>query len=544
MPQRPVELPDNVPDCHAVILRQAEQIESLEARVDQLLARVDELVTEVNDLKRQLYGPRRERFVSPQPDEEEPPSTSPPQSAGEERRPPRTSSGRRPRTFDASIPREKVYHPLREEDVPAEIWHHPQARRFYRFVREELELPQRRLRVIEHYQEVIVMDDPQTAQSTLQAARAGQPILERCYVGPSLLAYLAVSRFADHIPYYREEDILGRTGFTIHRSTQWRWMRGLAKLLDPLVKRMRQRTLLSRVLGIDETPCPLICPELDRTRSAYLYAQYGDAAHPYDCYYFASHKTRENIQNILGNYQGYLQSDAYICYELITAASENRLIGVGCWAHARRKLEPLIAAGPHRQATWILTEIQKLYDIEDRAKDFTDEARHALRQAESRVIVESIKRWLDERDQQELPRSPLRQGVNYLLKRWEAFQRFLEDGAIRLDNNCTEAAIRGPVMGKKAWLFFGNEAGGETAATLFTIMMTCKRHAIDVQAYLVDVLARIKQATPEELDCLLPDRWIQQHPHARVRQRVKESAAAAHRKRTRRARRRALATSR
>ena len=421
--------------------------------------------------------------------------------------------------------------------------HHPRARRFFRFVREEVELPQRRLRVIEHYQEVIVVDDDDSIHSTLQTANVPEPVLDRCYVGPSLLAYLAVSRFADHIPYYREEDILARTGFTIHRSTQWRWMRGLAKLLEPLVKLIRQRTLQSYVLGIDETPCPLICPELDRTRSSYLYAQYGDAVHPYDCFYFASHKTRENIQAILGDYQGYLQSDAYICYELITAASDNQLIGVGCWAHARRKFEPLVEAGPHPHATWILTEIQKLYDIEDRAKDMTDEARHALRQIESRPIVESIQSWLDARDEEELPRSPLREGVNYLKKRWEVFERFLESGAIRLDNNCTEAALKGPVMGKKAWLFFGNEQGGATAAALFTVMMTCKRHAIDVQAYLVDVMQHIKQATPEQLESLLPDRWIEQHPEARVRQRVKESHAAAQRKRTRRAQRRALAAS-
>lgn len=544
MPRRPVELPDNLPDCHALILRQAERIETLEARVDELLARVDGLVAEVAGLKRQLHGSRRERFVAPRSDDELQPPAAVAEPDPAEPRPPRTSRGRRPRVIDPSIPREKRYHPLREEDVPAEIWRHPRARRFYRFVREELELPQRRLCVIEHYQEVIVVDDEAADQSALQAARVPEPILDRCYAGPSLLAYLGVSRFADHIPYYREEDVLARTGFALHRSTQWRWMRGLAELLQRLVDLMRRRTRLSQVLGIDETPCPLICPELERTRSAYLYAQYGDAAHPYDCYYFASHKTRENIQAILGDYRGYLQSDAYICYELITAASENQLIAVGCWAHARRKFEPLIAAGPHPQATWILTEIQKLYDVEDRAKDLTDEARHELRQLESRPIVASIRRWLDERDEQELPRSPLREGVNYLRKRWEAFERFLELGAIRLDNNCTEAALKGPVMGKKAWLFFGNETGGETAAALFTIMMTCKRHAIDVQAYLVDVLQQIKQATPEQLESLLPDRWIERHPEARVRQRVQESHAAAHRKRTRRARRRAMAAGR
>lgn len=542
MPKKPVKLPNNLADCHALIRRQAARIEKLETHVEKLTGQIDKLTAEVGSLRRQLSGPRRERFVVDEPEEPPQAPRPPPDACPAEPKPRRTSPGRRPRKIDPSIPREKVYHPLREEDVPAEIWNHPRARRFFRFVREELELPQRRLRVIEHYQEVIVVDDDETVQSTMQAADMPSPLLDRCYVGPSLLAYLAVSRFADHIPYYREEDVLGRSGFSIHRSTQWRWMRGLDKLLDPLVGLMRQRTHESKVLGIDETPCPLICPELARTRSSYLYAEYGDAAHPYDCYSFASRKTRENIQRILGDYQGYLQSDAYICYELITAASDNRLIGVGCWAHARRKYEPLVVDGPHPQATWILKEIQKLYDIEDRAREMTDEARHALRQAESRPIVESIKRWLDERDRQELPRSPLREGVNYLRKRWEAFERFLESGAIRLDNNCTEAAIKGPVMGKKAWLFFGNETGGKTAATLFTLMMTCKRHAIDPQAYLVDVLGRIKKATAEQLEELLPDRWIKQHPEARVRQRVQESHAAAYRKRIRRAaRRRALA---
>jgi transposase len=541
MLKRPVELPDNLPECHAIILRQAERIEELEAQVEELRAQVADLMAEVKRLQRELYGSRRERFAPNEP--EQPPAPPPPPSeeSSAEPKPPRTSKGRQPRTIDPSIPREKRYHPLREADVPPEIWNHPRARRFYRFVREELELPERRLRVIEHYQEVIVVDEEETGQSTLQAAGGAEPLLDRCYAGPSLLAYLAVSRFGDHIPYYREEDILARSGVSIHRSTQWRWMRGVSEMVQPLTELMAQRVHQSHVLGIDETPCPLRCPELCRTRSSYVYAQYGDAGHPYNCYSFASHKTRQNIEAILGDYEGYLQSDAYICYELITAASENQLTAVGCWAHARRKFEPLVLEGSHPQATWILTQIRKLYDIEDRAKDMTDEARHTLRQIESRPIVESIKRWLDERDEHELPRSPLREGVNYLKKRWEAFTRFLENGAIPLDNNSTEAALKGPVMGKKAWLFFGNEQGGETAATLFTLVMTCKRHCIDPHAYLVDVLRRIKNATPEELESLLPDRWIEQHPEARVRQRVRESQAAALRKRQRRAERRAAA---
>ena len=207
-------------------------------------------------------------------------------------------------------------------------------------------------------------------------------------------------------------------------------------------------------------PVTFFAPNCGRTRSSYLYAQYGDSAHPYVYFAFASHKDEENVRRIVGSYEGYLQSDAYICYELIAAASENRILAVGCWAHARRKFEPLIEAGPHPQAAWILGEIQKLYDIEDRARDMTDSQRLALRQAESRPIVDGIRNWLDERDREELPKSPLRAGVNYLCNRWEAFERFLEDGAIPIDNNRTEAVIKGPVMGKKAWLFFGNENGG------------------------------------------------------------------------------------
>ncbi len=543
----PVELPDNLPACHAIILRQAEVIESLTAQVEELLTGMERLNRDLATVKRQLFGSRRERFVADRGDDQteeevaveqrgfqpELPADEPQVRAAA-----RTSRGRQKRVMDASIPREKVLHPLDERQVPPELWNDPRAKRFFRFVREEVELQEARVRVLEHYEEVIVLEDEVAGESRMLAASAPEPLIDRCYVGVALLAYLVASRFADHIPYYREEDILARVGFSIHRATQWRWMRALAAIVLPLVELIRQRVMQSRVQGIDETPCPILCPELGRTRSAYLYAQYGDSAHPYVCFAFAAHKNEENVRRIVASYEGYLQSDAYICYELITAASENRIIAVGCWAHARRKFEPLVEAGPHPQATWILREIQKLYDIEDRAREMTDRQRLALRQAESRPIVAGIRTWLDERDREELPRSPLRPGVNYLRNRWEAFERFLEDGAIPIDNNRTEAMIKGPVMGKKAWLFFGNENAGETAAILYTLTMSCKRHSIDVQAYLVDVFRRIRTTMPPDLESLLPDRWLQAHPEARVTQRVQESHAAAARKRRRRALRR------
>ncbi len=586
MAARHVELPDNLPDCHALILRQAETIERLEARVEEqqktieaqqrtieglnrhidklnqhiekLNGQIDHLQRDVATLKRALYGSRRERFIAPEqpPTPLELPSAAPLPSAEvaenlaqreEPARPPRTSQGRRPRRIDA-LPRERVEHRLQEQDVPAELWNHPRARRFFRPVREEVELQRTSLRVIEHYEEVLVVDDDSQTASRMVTARAPAPLVERCYAGPALLSHLSASRFADHLPYYRDEEILARAGFPIHRATQWRWMRALAELVRPLVERIRQQLLLSRVLGIDETPCPILCPERGRTRSAYLYAKVGDAEHPYVSFEFAAHKSAENVRRIVGDYAGYLQSDAYICYELVAASRPEAIVPVACWAHGRRKFEPLVQDGPHPHATWILEQIQKLYDIEDRAREWTDPARHALRQAESRPIVDAIELWLAERDQQELPKSPLRAGVNYFWNRWESFRRFLEDGAIPIDNNRTEAVIKGPVMGKKAWLFLGNEPAGETAATFYTLTMSCRRHAIDVEAYLVDVfrrLAAMKSTTKlgsdvdlAELDALLPDRWIAAHPEARVTQRVQESHAAATRKRERRARRR------
>ncbi len=567
---RRTELPQTVEECHQLIWE-------LYDIIDALLARVAKL-------ERQLYGTRRERFIADEselgdedPSARDSPYGNPPSAdestlaldgslaesstpsdnrpsdgpAPEEPASPstvefqptsvkskRTSSGRRARAYPSDAPRVRVYHPLDESTIPADVLYHPRARRFYRFVREEVDLPRRQIRILEHYQEVIAADDLREVSSTMIAAPVPEPLIDRCFAGNSLLAYLAVSRFADHLPYYREEDIIRRSGIFIARSTQWRWMRSLGSLLLPLVDLMRRRLLVCHVLGIDETPCPILDPTLPRTRKAYLYAQYGDEGQPYVGYYFADHKTRANIETMLAGFQGVLQSDAYICYELITAASLDKIQPAACWAHGRRKFEPLLVKGKHPQASWVLREIQQLYDVEDRARAMSNDDRQALRQRESGTIVERIHAWLLDRDAHERPRAALRQGVNYFLKRWTAFTRFLDDGAIYLDNNRTESVIKGPVMGKKAWLFLGNARGGETAAVMYTLIMSCKRHCIDPLAYLNDVLDRIKTAGPDELEAMLPDRWIESHPDARMKERVQESHAAADRKRVRRAIRR------
>lgn len=570
MSGRRIDLPQTVEACHQLIL--------------ELYETIDELHTRIAELERELYGAKRERFIADQDDDEDeatephestpidptlpcdndqsssvtesaaddtadadsgtseteslddspPPDHADPTTA----KPRRSSAGRRRRVYPPDMPRVKVYHPLDESQIPADLLHDPRARRFYRLVREEIEMPQRQVRIVEHYQEVIAVDQVDEVKTTMIAARLPEPLIERCLAGNSLLAYFAASRFADHLPYYREEDIIRRSGLSIPRSTQWRWMRKLGQAVLPLVEFIRQRLLMCEVLGIDETPCPILDPNLPHTRKAYLYAQYGDESQPYVGYYFADHKTRGNIEQMLTGFQGILQSDAYICYELITAASLDQIKPAACWVHGRRKFEPLLVPGKKTPARWILIEIQKLYDVEDRARGLSNDDRQTLRQVESRPIVERIHQWLLDCDARERPRSPLRKGVNYFLKRWSAFTRFLDNGAIPMDNNRTEAAIKGPVMGKKGWLFFGNASGGETAAIMYTIVMTCKRHRVDPYAYLCDVLNHIKTTSKDDLESLMPHRWIYSHPEAYLQERAQESHAAAYRKRTRRAMRR------
>ena len=185
-----------------------------------------------------------------------------------------------------------------------------------------------------------------------------------------------------------------------------------------------------------------------------------------------------------------------------------------------------------------LAYIQRLYDIEDRGRELTDQQRYELRQREAAPIVAEFHQWLVRQHEQELPKSKLRGAIAYMLNRWEAFERYLECGRIPIDNNRTEGVLKNPVIGKKNWLFFGNPHGGRTAAILLTLTMSCKRHNIDPFAYLRDVYTRLPTMADWELESLLPDRWIQEHPEHRIQERVGEAQQRAGRKRAKRAARR------
>jgi transposase len=563
------ELPDDLPSCHARIAQlQAElqaattRIESLQsaatdatahtAHLETLLAEyqdtivdqqqtIDNLAADNALLKRSLFGSRRERYT------DDPAQgllfdattldTPPAASESEEPKPEkkkRTSKGRQPRVFPEFLPREELRLHLKPEDIPETMRDNPNTRRFFKKIGETVELIPMQLKVIEQLQEVIVLDQPDETTMIVTAPRP-QPLIHS-FAGPSLWAYLTVSRFADHLPYYRLEDILGRSGFRIDRSTLCRWMRGLAEGVTPLVDLMWELALQSSVLGMDETPVMELGGP-GRTLKGYLWAGVGDARHPYDCFFYSSDRRCIRPEAMLTGFQGYLTADAYVAYERIGELWPG-VVKASCWVHGRRKFEACHHLGATPQTTTAMAYFRKLFDIDAQYRTCSDEQRWAARLEKSKPIVESFHAWLESERLRQLPKSKLMGAINYMLTRWESFTRFLESGEVPMENNAAERALKYPILGRKAWLFFGNQTAGETAAKLFTLTKSCNRHRIDPLAYLQDVYTRLPTTSPDELPSLLPDRWIQEHPQHLVSERVYEALERAQRARERRDERR------
>lgn len=565
-PSRP-ELPTDVDSCHALIEQLRAELQTAATEAAKAAGRIAQLETLVADqqekitdqqqtigqlsadnalLKRSLFGSRRERF-RPHPDQlllfdttspesPEPNDKPDPPTEGKPKRK-RTSKGRQARVFPEFLPREEQRHYLNPEDIPEEMRDHPDARRFFKKVGETLEMIPMQLKVIEQLQEVIALDRPD--ETTTMAAAKRPASLIQSFAGPSLWAYLTVSRFADHLPYYRLEDILGRSGFRIDRSTQWRWMRGLARGVTPLVDLMWNRARQSAVLGMDETPVMELGGP-GRTLKGYLWVGVGDANHPYDCFFYTSNRQSVGPESMLTGFEGYLTADAYVGYERIAQLWPG-VIKTSCWVHGRRKFEACHHLGATDQTRTAMAYFQQLFDIEDMYRASPDDVRLAARLDKSKPLVESFHKWLESEQVKQLPKAKLTGAINYMLNRWESFTRFLESGAIPMDNNAAERALKYPILGRKAWLFFGNQTAGETAAKLFTLTKTCNRHRIDTYAYLQDIYTRLPTTSPDELPQLLPDRWIEEHPQHRIQQRVAEALDRAQRVRERRAERRRAA---
>ncbi len=353
--------------------------------------------------------------------------------------------------------------------------------------------------------------------------------------GPGLISEVLVSKFGDHLPLYRLEDILVRSGVYIARSTLCDWVKFAAELFEPLYELQRKLVLQSTVMWTDDTPVTVI-GGLQGSFQGHFWTYIG-YERPYSVYDFTKSRSRDGPAKFLPGFTGYLHADAFTGYDAIFLGSQATIQEVACWAHARRKFFDAVKSYP-RESHQVLEWIRQLYDIEDRARAWSPEARLQLRVAESIPVLDKIEAYLSGLAGSVLPKSSLAKAVNYARNQWAALRRYTEDGRLTIDNNVSERTLRHQAIGRKNWLFLGSEAAGPRAAVLCTILAGAKRHRIEPWCYVRDLLLRLHADDPR-LDEMLPDRWAAAHPEAVLTHRLDESRAKAARTRARRAHRRA-----
>jgi transposase len=338
------------------------------------------------------------------------------------------------------------------------------------------------------------------------ADKPQQPI-DKGMAGPGLLAYIVTSKYADYLPLYRLEAIFQRNGFEIDRATQSVWCADVADLLRPLYQRMVRRVLESHLVCTDDTIMPMLAPPCRNCRKARMWVYIGDEHNPYNVFDFTLGRGREGPLAFLKGYKQTLLADAYGGYDGVVVG--NDITRAGCWAHARRKFVDADKSQP-RIAAEAVGFIKRLYAIEDQAR--AADARLALRQSESVPLLAAFKDKLHGWRDQLLPKHPMAQAIAYALNQWPELNVFASDGAVPIDNNVSEREMKRVVLNRKNSLFVGNQRGGRTAAVLSSLTSTCRRHAIDPQHYLTQLLTNLPATPISQLDQWLPDRW--KHTHA------------------------------
>lgn len=320
----------------------------------------------------------------------------------------------------------------------------------------------------------------------------------------SMIAYVATSKFADHLPLHRLEGIFRRHGLELVRSTMCGWLAAGADVLKPLYERMKWRVLTSRIIWTDDTPVDMQDRNHEKNiREARTWVYIGDQDNALTVYDFTDSRKRDGPANFLRSFRGYLQADAYGGYDGIYATKFVK--EVACWAHARRKFKEALNSNK-RTAGRALRYIQVLYRIERRYAGRDENERLAIRQSRSRRVLAMFKKWLDVQVAIAL-KGPLAKAVKYTLNQWEALNRYTDDGELSIDNNKAERALRSVAVGRKNWMFIGSQAGGEYAAIWSSLIASCKQQNVEPLAYLTDVFNKLSGDSEVDLDSLLPDQW-------------------------------------
>ena len=515
-------LPNDVETLQSMVAEQSSTIE-------QLTSKLTKLEHHLQQLLRARYGPRGEKI--------DPNQLALFETSGEVKSPSeggqpepvtvikehRRGGGGRKKLPD-HLPREIIEHDLSSQEKCCPDCGHERSR-IGEEASEQLEYTPPVLKVLRHLRFKYAC---RHCGEQVQVAPPVPKPIAKGLAGPGLLAALVTSKYADHLPLYRLEDIFARSGVEIPRSTLCRWALATAEILRPLQQLMIERVLQSKVIHTDDTPMPVLDPELSKTRTARLWVYAGDWQNQYTVYDYTTSRKRDGPVEFLKGFSGYLQADAYGGYDGIYAAGAVQQ--VLCWAHARRKFFEARTVQPE-EAHAALAFIARLYDVERTLSDErypvheTSNLRHIMRrwhrtrrrrrQKESLPTLAEFHEWLQAAQHRVLPKSPVGQAIGYVLPRWQGLVRYCEDGVLSIDNNLSERMIRPLAIGRKNYLFFGSDDGGRAAAVLYSVMASAKTYHLEPFAYVRGLLETFSQNVDPDLDKLLPDIWLAAHPEYR-----------------------------
>jgi transposase len=420
------------------------------------------------------------------------------------------AAARKPGTDEKTKP---VRRPLPEHLPRKQIVHAPACncpdcgaamRKIGEDVSEVLDFVPASFRVIRHVRPKLACP---MCERIVQVEAPSRPV-DRGLAAAGLLAHILVSKYADHLPLYRQSQIYAREGVELERSTMAGWVGQCFALVNPLVEVLARYVLAAGKLHADDTPVPVLEPGRGRTKTGRLWTYVRDdrpaasADAPAVLFRYSPDRRGEHPREHLKGFSGILQADAYAGFGHLYEAG--LIQEAACWAHARRGFYDIHQANQSPIAAQALDRIGALYAIEAEIRERPPDQRVAARQARAGPLLDSLREWLRSTLTRVSKKSELAKAIGYVLTRWTALTRYRDDGRIEIDNNAAERALRTVALGRKNYLFCGSDAGGQRAAALYSLIGTAKLNGLDPEAYLRYVIERIADHPINRVEELLP----------------------------------------